>query len=429
MQNSFAPRKSFELKKHVGAIHSTNRLTLLQRKIANALLYNAYETLLEKEEHRIHVSTLCELINYDSKDSRKIKSALVALISTVVEWNLVDKNRQDTEGVWNASAIIADASIDGPECTYSYSKKMRQLLHHPEVYGRLNMQVQSRFKSSYGLALYENCIRYQSINQTPWFELTTFRKLMGVEDTKYQIFRDFKRRVLDSAVSEVNEHAPIHLTVKLKKIGRQVDAIQFLIGKSESLIIAEEGGDELNQSLSDRLRTNYGFSKTQVERTLLNYSDVYILEKISIIETSTSFQNGKIANLAKYLEKALEEDYQPAKSSHDVVKQQQQKIELNKKQKQAKEEQIRNYRVYQDAQILKAYRSLEEKLRIQFENEFKVYIKNNIYYRIFQKEGLSNILVADRFCDFVRRQHKELLASLMSFEDFCQTKSEKSEEG
>jgi len=38
-----------ELKKHVGAIHIRNSLTLLQRKVANVLLLNAYENLLSRE--------------------------------------------------------------------------------------------------------------------------------------------------------------------------------------------------------------------------------------------------------------------------------------------------------------------------------------------------------------------------------------------
>jgi hypothetical protein len=151
--------KTLELKKHVAAIHSSNKLSLVQRKIANALLFNAYDELLAKEEHQINVRTLCNLIGYDSNDYKTIKKALINLLSTVIEWNLVDGSRLDAEGIWNASSIIADASIDGAVCTYSYSNKMKKLLYSPELYGRLNMVVQAKFQSTYGLALYENCIK------------------------------------------------------------------------------------------------------------------------------------------------------------------------------------------------------------------------------------------------------------------------------
>ena len=89
--------KTLELKKHVATIHSSNTLSLLQRKIANALLYNAYNDLFIKEEYQIHIGSLCKLIGYDSNDHKLIKKALVNLLSTVIEWNLVDGNKVDTE--------------------------------------------------------------------------------------------------------------------------------------------------------------------------------------------------------------------------------------------------------------------------------------------------------------------------------------------
>lgn len=44
-----------ELKKHVAAVHIRNRLSLLERKVANILLLNAYEDLLTQEVHTIKV--------------------------------------------------------------------------------------------------------------------------------------------------------------------------------------------------------------------------------------------------------------------------------------------------------------------------------------------------------------------------------------
>lgn len=315
-------KKHLELKKHVATIHSTNKLSLLQRKISNALLFNAYDDLLEKDEHQIHIRELCRIIGYNSNDHKIIKKALVELLSTVLEWNLVDGERVNSEeaGIWNASSIIADASIDGPLCTYSYSNKMKKLLYHPELYGRLNMAVQAKFQSSYGLALYENCIRYQDIGQTPWFELLKFRKLMGIEEGKYKIFRDFKSRVLDKAVQEVNKYSPITIEPQLRKLSRQVVAIQFLIKRSKKLALVEGPAVSAGQNkLSEILKENFGLSKKQISETLSAYEEGYIREKIALIESSSPFQAGKIKNLARFLLCALKDDYQATRSSFDRV--------------------------------------------------------------------------------------------------------------
>lgn len=406
-------RNRVELKKHVGAIHSSNYLTLVQRKIANALLYNAYNGLEDQEEHQIHIADLCKLIGYDSKDSKQIKQSLVALISTVIEWNLLDDKNESN--VWNASSIIADASIDGPVCSYSYSPKMRRLLHSPEVYGRLNMQVQARFKSSYGLALYENCIRYQNIKQTPWFDIVTFRKLMGVKDGRYPIFRDFKRRVLDSAISEVNIHAPIFVQVNFRKQGRKVTAMQFTINQQELLVRGELSA---NDSLPGKLGDQFGFSKSQIDQIIIDYDEPYIREKIALIETSTSFRQGKIKNLAKYLDRALKDDFKPAKSSHHTVENNRQLSEEKNRERKKLENQFEQYRKYKNKEILKNFGSLTAKEQGKLEKEFCLTIEKTAYYSSYKRQGLGNVLVSDKLCEFISLNRSDLIQSILPFKQY-----------
>lgn len=420
--------KSLELKKHVACIHSSNKLSLVQRKIANALLFNAYDELLVKDEHQIHIRAMCNLIGYDSNDYKTIKKALVNLLSTVIEWNLVDGSKVDSEGVWNASSIISDASIDGAICTYSYSNKMKKLLYSPELYGRLNMMVQAQFQSTYGLALYENCIRYQNIEQTPWFDIAQFRKLMGIEEGKYPIFRDFKRRVLDKAIEEVNRYSPLEVSTKVQKQGRQVVAIQFVIKHSKALATAESTVSSVN--LSAILKEQFGFSKNQIEDTLTNYDETYILEKIQIIESSASYAQGKINHLAKYLLSALEEDYQPVKSTQRKPRvEKTEKAEKPVKAEAPKQEAFKlglgedkkrlEYRRYQDKCIFDGFQQLSKVVQKKMLKEFEQYLGRSLYLDIYLRDGLSNVLVADQLCDFIRNHKAEFMKTIPTFAAFC----------
>jgi plasmid replication initiation protein len=416
-EKSMAEReKTLELKKHVAAIHSSNKLSLVQRKIANALLFNAYDELLAKEEHQIHIRTLCNLIGYDSNDHKTIKKALINLLSTVIEWNLVDGNKLDMEGVWNASSIIADASIDGAVCTYSYSNKMKKLLYSPELYGRLNMYVQAQFQSTYGLALYENCIRYQNIEQTPWFDIGQFRKLMGIEEGKYAVFRDFKRRVLDKAIEEVNKYSPLQVSTQVQKQGRQVVAIQFLIRRASAAVAH---GTEKPVSLSQQLKEHYGFSKNQIEETLSQHDEAYILEKIGIIEASPSFAQGKINNLAKYLLRALEEDYQPAKTSRAKPRP---PTLAKAKLKNQEEMKLVEYRRYQDKAILSQFNQQPVAMQKKMLKEFEQHLGKSLYFDIYMRDGLKNVLIADQLCEFIRTKKMEWIQNIMSYAVFGESR-------
>ncbi|MCW5584142.1 MAG: replication initiation protein, partial [Gammaproteobacteria bacterium] len=100
-----------EIKKHVNAIHSSNNISLVQRKVFNALLYNAYHDLPKKSQYEISVKLLAELIGYDSNDQKKLKNSLIGLITTAIEWNVLDSTDSDSSK-WRASSIIASAKIE-----------------------------------------------------------------------------------------------------------------------------------------------------------------------------------------------------------------------------------------------------------------------------------------------------------------------------
>jgi hypothetical protein len=301
-----------ELKKHAATIHCSNSLSLLQRKITNALLYHAYKELLMKEEHEITVKQLCRLIGYHGNNHSAIREALKGLISTVIEWNLI--NDETGAENWTASSILASVSLEGPLCYFAYSPRMKQLLHSPSMFGKIDLVIQSKFRSSYGLALYENCIRYRGLPYTKWFDMDLFKKLMGVVPGKYDIFRDFKRRVLDKAIDEVNTYSDLVIASDVVKEGRKVVKIRFsLKDRAKKTRLGHQVKSPTTHDLMGQLQSVFGLSTQQIESLLTEYQAEYVQEKIAVIEASKPYQEGRVENLAGYLLSALKNNYQLAK--------------------------------------------------------------------------------------------------------------------
>ena len=63
----------------------------------------------------------------------------------------------------------------------------------------------SNLNSVYSVRLYELLIQWKTAVKTPVFELSLFRGQMGLNDGEYKAMNDFKKRVLDLAVKEINE--------------------------------------------------------------------------------------------------------------------------------------------------------------------------------------------------------------------------------
>lgn len=418
-----------ELKKHAATIHCSNTLSLLQRKVTNALLYHAYKELMLKDEHEITVKQLCRLIGYAGNNHAAIKEALKGLISTVIEWNLIDDKTGNEN--WTASSILASVSLEGPLCYYAYSPRMKQLLHSPSMFGKIDLVIQSHFRSSYGLALYENCIRYRGLPHTKWLDMELFKKLMGVPAGKYDVFRDFKRRVLDKAIEEVNMYSDLFIESEFVREGRKVVKVRFTL--KDRAKKTRLGGKRIKRleanpqqgELQEKLFNQFGLSPDQVETLLSEYEHSFVAEKISIIETSKPFQEGRIQNLAAYLLSAVKNNYQQAKAKQakvvdlrDVIREQ----ELKELSKQV--ESIRlEYTTYRERTIQEAIDSLKKTAKKRFMEEFFKVAEpaiNTILHLQRNKYSRDNVLESPPIKALLRQfALRELeLISMVSIEEF-----------
>ncbi len=435
MVSELQPLKKKEVKKHVATIQCTNNFSLLQRKISNALLFHAYLNLKTVEEHHITVKQLCHSIGYNGNNHLVIKQALKGLIATVIEWDVLDTNTGKED--WTASSILASVHIKGSDCYYAYSPPMRELLYSPSMYAKINLVVQSKFKSNYGLALYENCIRYQGLPHTKWFELKIFKKLMGVPEDTYQIFRDFKRRVLEKALEEVNAYSDLFVQPEIERAGHKVISIRFKLSVREKKkwigvsLIEQSGGEERDQifeELTQKLTNQFFLEKEKSTALLKTHGAEYIKDKIKFVEASKAYTNGSVNNLSGYLLDAIKKDYKAPNVADVIYEKNKIHYENEKMQQKLKEERsslIKNYDNYVFMKNEKAYSSFKEEEKILLINEYEGYLEKKeclVDRSRYKNYGFDSRVVKVSYYRFLRELHADRFSALMSFEDFCDAK-------
>jgi len=294
------------VKKHVATIHCSNKLSLLERKISNALLYHAFPHLKNQLIHEIKIDSLKRLIGANTRNHKALKEALRKLICTVLEWNLLGENipEMELEG-WNSSTILSSVSVNRGIIKYQYSELLKTLIIDPKIYGKINLAIQARFKSSYALALYENCSRYRGLPYTKNIDIAIFRKLMGVEDGKYDIFRDFNRRVLHPAISEINTCSDIRVSPEITRQGRTVKSIKFKIEeRSMKHRIGVLDSQDNEKDVFKHLKLTHGEEKVE--------------KAIHYVKSRPGYQNGTIKNVAGYVASAVMHQYEEKKP--DTIK-------------------------------------------------------------------------------------------------------------
>mgnify|MGYP000426285886 CR=1 FL=1 len=76
------------VKKHVAAIHCSNKLSLLERRASNALLFHAMPSLKKTLSHKIRIAELKSLLGFNSRNHAQLKRAIIRLTEVTVRWNL-----------------------------------------------------------------------------------------------------------------------------------------------------------------------------------------------------------------------------------------------------------------------------------------------------------------------------------------------------
>ena len=308
------------------AIQVQGKMTHLQRRAWNVLLANAYNELPNKEIHSVSVAELSAKLGFDSKNDEYLKETLEALVDFTVEWNIL---RKDKKQEWGVAGLLAEARIVDGICYYEYSHSMRQRLHNPRLYSKLNLRLQNRFTSRYALILWEVGFDYfdteRDQGETPFIPLETFKMLMGLDETDYLLFKELNRNVIKPAIKEINALTDYHVEVEYKRIARKVAELKFRIEQVKQLPVQESVFPDIEnlppvavELMQVEVDRNMAMKIAAAEWDFVNpeklsspgaYADfaAYVAEKLEMSVDAVG-----VKNRAGYIVEAIRENYQDA---------------------------------------------------------------------------------------------------------------------
>ena len=316
------------------AIQIQSKITHLQRRAWNVLLANAYDELPNKDIHRVSVTELAKSLGFNSRDYEHIKETLEALVDCTVEWNILDKDKEEE---WAVASLLASARIKDGICTYGFAPHLRYKLYNPRIYTKLNLRLQNRFTSRYALILWEVCFDYFDIargeGETPFIPLETFRELMGIGNDDYPVFKELNRNVIKPAIKEINELTNFFVEVERKRIGRRIGELKFKISRLKELPTIEPVQEtflfdiddlppialkllQVGVSRKEALRiANQEWDTVDAAAQPTDKKDfaVYIEEKIGLARHATD-----VKNAAGFIVKAIQENYQDPATQKQV---------------------------------------------------------------------------------------------------------------
>lgn len=197
-----------------------------------------------------------------------------------------------------------------------------QLKSHFTTYRLKNV---IKLRSTYAIRLYELLKQYEKIGGRK-FLVEELRDILGIEESQYGLYADFKRKVIITSQKEINSKTDICFEYREIKAARgKVEAISFDIKANTDILPSPEDQIDLFAcdydvvqeeskpvlSLEERL-ARFGFKKHAIQVILKQYDEAYIKENLDIVEAA--YQSGKVDNISAYASTALERDFRRIKT-------------------------------------------------------------------------------------------------------------------
>jgi len=296
--------------KNSAIIAISNKITLLQRKLFNFFIAHAYSDLDKQETFEINLSDLKTRLWFDSKNIWYLKESIKWLMSTVVEFNLLWKEKE----VWSATSLLADVTFNNGICTYSFSPVLRKKMRNPNIYAKIKLSLMKLFSSKYSLCLYEIFVDYHHIWQTPIIKLETFRELMWIEKKQYLEFKRLSSRVIKPAMKEVQDIWWYEIEVHYIKESRKIVALKFTFKAIvKQQMVSIQNKLVTNPALQHRLIQGFWLTLRQTKKILETYPEPYIKESLDIIQSKISKK--LIKNIPWYTITVLKNDYVPIQNN------------------------------------------------------------------------------------------------------------------
>jgi len=217
---------------------SYNLDTVEQRLILLAIL-QARETKTGIDANtrlRIHASDYMDRFNVSKHAAYKaLKTAVTNLFGRQFSYLTLDEKTGKSKKVisrWVQNiAYIDDAAILEVTFTMDVVPLITRL---EQQFTSYQLKQVTQLTGKYAIRLYELLIAWRDVGKTPLFEISDFRSKLGLGVDDYPRIDTFKRRVLESAVKQINEHTDIIVKVEQHKEGRSIYGFSFFFKQKKS---------------------------------------------------------------------------------------------------------------------------------------------------------------------------------------------------
>jgi len=220
-------------------IEAGYRLTLVEQRVILLAIAEARRTqrgINGEDFLRIAAKDYAQQFETDESNAYlQLKEARKSLFNRQFVIYQADKESGHKE-VIEARWLSAASYIDGAGAIrLQFSQAIVPYITHLEKeFTIYRLEKISKMSSAYAIRLYELLVQWGSIGKRE-IDLQWLRKILMLEDGEYPSIKDFKKRIIDVALSQINEHSDLNASYTQRKTGRVVTHLIFEFSPKEEV--------------------------------------------------------------------------------------------------------------------------------------------------------------------------------------------------
>jgi plasmid replication initiation protein len=214
-------------------IEASYRLSLTEQRIILAAIVEARETQKGLGDGALTIYAKKFTMTFSDVDQKNAYAQLKDAVKDLFKRYVTIKDIHEESGkprITEARWISSSSYINGIGAI--------QIRLSPEIipyiirleneFTAYRLEKIGKLSTGYAVRLYEILLQYLQIGYRN-ITISELKNLLGVDQKEYLAIKDFKKRVIDPSLDQINEHTDLLVSYENVKVGRSVEGLLFTI--------------------------------------------------------------------------------------------------------------------------------------------------------------------------------------------------------
>ena len=312
MSRNVEQEKNMLIVKDNALINASYNLELVEQRLILLAIIEARENgkgINANDPLTVHASTYIQTFNVEKHSAyTSLKEACKSLFARQFSYEEINKNGNLTQ---YTSRWVSKIGYTKNEATVEiiFAPDVVPLITRlEEHFTSYELEQVAQLQSKYATRLYEILIAWRSTGKTPVLTINEFRKQIGVIDSEYKIISNFKLRVLEPSIKQINDLTDIDVTYEQHKKGRTITGFSFKFKQKQQAKKIETNRDpdtvDLFTKMTDAQRPMFSHKLSEMPEMSKYSQGTESYQQFAIRIAEMLLQPEKFRELYPLLEKA-----------------------------------------------------------------------------------------------------------------------------